>query len=86
MSFHVLAKFIVVYAEMPQLLADFIPRTYTGTLDPAGGLHPPIPLIWGLAPPKFHLNSTYDNRSLVDIKFLLVNHFEHMPNSHRLSL
>ena len=27
MSFHVLAKFIVEYAEMLQLLGDFVPQT-----------------------------------------------------------
>ena len=39
MSFHVLAKFIVVYAEMLQLLGNFVPET--PYMDPAGVLCPP---------------------------------------------
>jgi len=38
MSFHIFAKFIVVYAEMLQLLGDFNSRSPTGAppLDPTG--------------------------------------------------
>ena len=46
MSFHVLAKFIVVYAEMLQLLGDFVPQTlYRGSAPgPRWGTPSPRPL------------------------------------------
>jgi len=47
-SFHVVAKVILICAKLLQLLGEFVPQTPTGAppLDPAGGLpspKPPVP-------------------------------------------
>jgi len=51
MSFHILAKFIVVYAEMLQLLGDFFPQTpnWGSAPGPRWGTLSPRPSDWALA-------------------------------------
>jgi len=67
MSFHVLAKFIVIYAEMLQLKGTSSPWPPIGAphLDPAGGLRPPGLL--SHSPPKLYLKLRLCNNCIFEI-------------------